>query len=121
MGTGRPTSTSLQDASRGNPSSISSSGDQKAKPQGAAELPQGSVCGPQQGGGAEEAEGTTFCSEADHGQGPVRQTLDVEQVDLQLKPRGKVCRRQAQAKERVSRIIQRRLSVICKNGPHLLI
>merc|ERR1712045_695078 len=100
--TGRPNPTSLQDASRGNPSSISSSGDEKTKPQGAAELPQGSVGGPQQGGGAEEAEGATFCSEADHGQGPVRQTLDVEQVDLQLKPWGKICRRQAQAKERVS-------------------
>merc|ERR1711990_1138642 len=79
-----------------------SAGNEKAKPQGAAELPQGGVGGPQQGGGAEEAEGATFRSEADHGQGPICQTLDVEQVDLQLKPWGKICRRQAQAKERVS-------------------
>merc|ERR1712088_1066424 len=111
----------MGDASRGNPSSISSSGNEKAEPQGAAELPQGSIGGPQQGGGAEEAEGATFRSKADHGQGPIRQTLDVEQVDLQLEPWSKVCRRQDQAKERVSRIIQRRLSVICKNGSHLLI
>ena len=42
----------------------------------------GSVGGPPQGRGAEEAEGETVLCKADHGEGPVRQTLDVEQVDL---------------------------------------
>merc|ERR1712001_653504 len=119
MGTGRQTPPSLQDASRGSPSSTSSSGAKKAEPQGAAQLPQGSVGGPPQGRGAEEAEGETVLCKADHGEGPVRQTLDVEQVHLQLEPWGKIGRRQDQAKERVSGIIQRRFSV--KNDPHFLI
>merc|ERR1712037_865505 len=109
--TGRQTPPSLQDASRGIPSSTSSSGAKKAEPQGAAELPQGSVGGPPQGRGAEEAEGETVLCKADHGEGPVRQTLDAEQVHLQLKPWGKVGRRQDQAKECVSGIVERRLPV----------
>merc|ERR1711981_1010846 len=116
--TGRPTPPSLQDASRGSPSSISSSGDKKAEPEGAAKLPQGSVGGPPQGRGAQEAEGEIVLGKADHGEGPVRQTLDVEQVHLQLEPWGKIGRRQDQAKERVSGIIQRRFFV--KNDPHLI-
>merc|ERR1712108_18664 len=80
------------------------------------------------GRGAEEVEGAAFCYKADHGQGPVCQTLDVEQVHLQLQPRGKIGRqRQDQAKERVPGIIQRRLSVKTEtpssqlSDPHLLI
>merc|ERR1712183_426921 len=106
--TGRQTPPSLQDASRGSSSSTSSSGAKKAEPQGATQLPQGSVGGPPQG---REAEGETVLCKADHGEGPIRQTLDVEQVHLQLKPWGKVGRRQDQAKECVSGIVQRRLSV----------
>merc|ERR1712037_53785 len=109
--TGRQTPPSLQDASRGSSSSTSSSGAKKAEPQGAAELPQGSVGGPPQGRGAEEAEGETVLCKADHGEGPIRQTLDVGQVHLQLEPWGKVGRRQDQAKECVSGIVQRRLPV----------
>ena len=40
----------------------------------------GSVSGPEQRGGAEEAEGATVRGKAHHGQGPLCQTLDVEQV-----------------------------------------
>merc|ERR1712226_627669 len=44
-----------QDASRGGSSSGGSPGHKKAKPQGAAKLPQGGVSGLEQGGGVEEA------------------------------------------------------------------
>merc|ERR1712213_216169 len=98
-----PDSPSLQDASRGGSgSSIGSKGDEKAEPQGATELPQGSVSGSEQRGGAEEAEGATVRGKAHHGQGPLCQTLDVEQVDLQLEPWSKAGRPEEQAKKRFS-------------------
>merc|ERR1712203_278701 len=68
-----------QDASRGGSSSGGSPGHKKAKPQGAAELPQGGVSGLEQGGGVEEAEGAAFCCQADHGERSLCKTLDVEQ------------------------------------------
>merc|ERR1711963_263564 len=96
-----PDSPSLQDASRGDTgsSSIGSKGDEKAEPQGATELPQGSVSGSEQ---REEAEGATVRGKAHHGQGPLCQTLDVEQVDLQLEPWSKAGRPEEQAKKRFS-------------------
>merc|ERR1712158_235446 len=72
-----------QDASRGGSSSGGSPGHKKAKPQGAAELPQGGVSGLEQGGGVEEAEGAALRCQADHGERSLCKTLDVEQDDLQ--------------------------------------
>merc|ERR1712051_626905 len=77
-----------QDASRGGSSSGGSPGHKKAKPQGAAELPQGGVSGLEQGGGVEEVEGAALGCQADHGERSLCKTLDVEQVDLQLQPWG---------------------------------
>merc|ERR1711936_440293 len=109
---GRPTH---QDASRGRSSSSCRAGNSKEELEGTAELPQGGLGGPEPRGGVEEIEGEALRRQADHGEGPLRQAVDAEQVDLQLKSWGETSRHQNQTQECFSGVLQRRFPLKTTN------
>jgi len=103
------------DASRGRSSSSCRAGNSKEELEGTAELPQGGLGGPEPWWGVEEVEGEALRRQADYGEGPLRQAVDAEQVDLQLKSWGETSSSQNQAPEYLSGVLQRRFPLKTTN------
>merc|ERR1712107_101287 len=87
----------------------------KEELEGTAELPQGGLGGPEPRCGVEEVEGEALRRQVDHGEGPLRQAVDAEQVDLQLKSWGETSSSQNQAPEYLSGVLQRRFPLKTTN------